>query len=522
MIVHTHLSIILHIMIPRPIPSIKHVSTSGNKHLITDRNNRLWVLGKNKHWRLGVSESGLRDQRERVSPETDLLQPRRIPIQLEPTETINKFYVCERLVAIHTSHKRLFVSRIVSPSVLGERIADLDETSAVYLYPAAPTAPITSYYEPEESWSNQFESIHHSHAELGSMPDLTDLLEDTSDSSDVRFRVPESNEPIPECVSMPEVLPSEDVSEPIDTTSFGFDREAAALEAIDHDFGLGKHFYDEAKMLECISSRLGDSLAKQAGFIEPLVDIDEVMCANEVVFFRKGSSIHIYSWRLTPKIAMANNAGLALVPIQHAKSITYYQIILPFTPDVVEYQGNHIYMKAGPLHHVLTAYKTSISPSSIISWLYFPFENLKVEAIHISTVRGLLYVHEGSSVYQYMHLFKGLRPIMLNRTHILVTRVCNGGIMTPFCLRDDGALISHTGELTYSPPDPWLKHTVGVSVISEAHHAILVEVPIPEGLPMAGDASHRFKLRGDTLLINVCVLTPCYKVSISSIMMRRE
>ena len=465
----------------QPNLTIKQIFTSGSAHLIVDSNNKLWVMGSNKHWRLGVQ------------PELNLSKPRSLGIWLEEGETVNKFHVNQRLTAIYTSAKRLLIAHVVAPSVSGKQIAGLDETKGKYLYPAVvPVAPSL------DSWpipSNPPPIVPYARTASGDLPDLSDLFESASVSLPPAQDVPKESD----CI----------ITESEETGGFGIDRDANALEAVGHDFGLANHFYGFSNLFNAVGDLFGAELSMSAGFIEPLTDIDEVVFAAESIFFRRGPNMFVYNWRLTAKALMFSNGGLAFTPHQHAKTITYYQIILPFKPNMIEFRDNYIYMRCELaqdqdqpkrfMHHVLTTFRRVAMPLMTVCWMYFPFEDLDRDQLYVSTKTTMIYAKQGSTVWQLMHLFKELRPIIQDSPRTTVLRREDNKSSYPICLRADGALLEYLNGRVYCQFDPWLEHVIYTPLFKDHPYIVVVDVSSSE----QEHEQDRFKVKGDVLLVNV-------------------
>lgn len=476
-------------MAPRPVPTIKQVCSSGNCHLLVDSNNSLWVMGSNKHWRLGVQ------------PESTIAKPRSLGIRLDAGECVSKFHVNQRLTAIYTSGKRLFIAHLVSPVSLSARVSGIDVSNGTYLYPAIDTFTSTELNWPTPPMTEPI--APYVRTKQTDLPDLSDLFGDldpkpvskpvakpAAKGKQAAKSVPKQSSPP---VSSPVSVLGQPVSapEPDNTCDFGTD-PLALCESSSHDFGLGKHLDSLPDMLCGIGDLIGAVFAKKAGFNEPLTAIDEVTMVAESVFFRKGSSVFVYNWRLTPKIIMAGNGGLAFSPCQHTRAFTYYQILMPFIPDTIEFRENNVYMRLGSMHHVLTSFRRAAIPWLIVSWLYFPFEKLDPDSIYISTKMGQLYVKTDMSVLLYIHLFKSLRLVIQDRKPFMITRT-DYKAASPCCLRADGALLEYVSKKVFCQPDPWLKNTITISCSLEPPFIVLVDVK----------GAERFRVKGDTLLINV-------------------
>ena len=470
-------------MAPRPIPTIKQVCSSGNAHLLVDSNNSLWVMGVNKHWRLGVQ------------PEAVIPKPRSLGIRLGAGEAVAKFHVNQRLTAIYTTAKRLFVAHIVSCS--SSRVCGIDVTNGTYLYPST-----GSHTESELNWpaiSQTIPAVPHIRTKQSDLPDLSDLFGIVGPVAKAPVKAKakpkgSASKKAPVSARMPNT-----------TCDFGTDPQAA-LQANGHDFGLGMGFDNFSDVLASIGDLVSTVFSKAAGFIEPLTDIDEVTFAAESVFFRKGASTFVYNWRLTPRDVMNSNGGLAFSPNQHAKAgldrpygssstLTYYQIHLPFAPDVLEFRENYVYARVGHMHHVLTSFRHAVSPKLTVSWMYFLFEQLSADSIHISTKGNHLFVKTPTEILQYVHLFKSLKPIIQNSSCPSMITRGDFKAASPFCLRKDGAFLEYISKRVFCQPDPWLKHTVTISCSLEAPYIVMVDVDVK--------GAERFRIKGDTLLINV-------------------
>ena len=278
---------------------------------------------------------------------------------------------------------------------------------------------------------------------------------------------------------------------------FGIDH-GAALEADGHDFGLCNrltgsldHYYDNDSLRKDINRKLSVVLAETISFAPPLLEVDEIVCVDKTVFFRRGDLHYVYSWMLRPKTAMFAAAGLALTPTQHHQVLTYYQICWPFTPEVVQYRNNFVYGRTGSTHHVLTS--SSEKPFKPIAWIYFPFCNLDPSEIHVSLVNNRLYVHQGNTVYEYLRLVQGLRPIIMDRP-ITMVYADSRKLVVPWCLGPDGCLTSRHFRLTVCQSDPWLEHIVTLCLNSRIKLSmIIVNVESPK----------QYRVCGNSLLINV-------------------
>lgn len=445
----------------RPTITIKQVCTDSGAYLLADSNNKLWIMGHNKYWRLGIQ------------PDIDLSRPFSLGIWLEPGEAITKFSVNQRLTVIYTSAKRLFIANTVLPSAQEKRVPGIDEIKGKYLYPLA--ASSNTYLD---DWPARIEPIPivpYARTEAKELPDLSDLFKDVKGG-------PAAPAPSPSQPAAPTT---------VDIGDFGVD-PLAIQEADAHDFGLGKHFYDYPNMFNAIGDLLGTELSTKAGFIEPLLDIVEVTCAAESVFFRRGPNHYVYNWRLIPRLTMFGNGGLSFIPHQHAKVLTYYQICLPFDPEIVLYLDKYVYMKHDSRHSILTSFRRVTQPWTTVSWLYFQFDDLDLNQLYVSNKTGVVYVKQGESIMQYMHLLKGFRPIIQGCIGArIVTRPDNKSSY-PICLRADGGLIEHVNKRLYCQTDPWLEYTIHVSLFKDAF-VVIVDV----------DDAERYRVLGEVLLFNV-------------------
>lgn len=275
---------------------------------------------------------------------------------------------------------------------------------------------------------------------------------------------------------------------------FGIDH-GTALEADGHDFGLCNqsattlsHYYSNNILQKNITNRLSAVLADTSSFAPPLLEVDEIACADETVFFRRGDLHYVYSWILRPETAMFATTGLALTPTQHHRVLTYYQICWPFTPEVIQYCDNFVYARTGMTHHVLTAFIDKVPKP--LTWIYFPFCNLDPSEIHVSLINSRLYVHQGSTVYEYLRLVQGLRPIIMDRP-VTMVYADSRKLVQPYCLGPDGSLTTPLSSTHICQPDPWLRHIVTFRLNTNAN-LILVNADSPE----------LYRVCGDSVLIN--------------------
>lgn len=284
----------------------------------------------------------------------------------------------------------------------------------------------------------------------------------------------------------------------LESEHFGTDL-GAALEADGHDFGLinrsigsFEHYYNNKKLSSHISDRMSTVLADTVSFIPPLLEVDEITCTDETVFFRRGDTHYVYNWYMKPSDTMMWSSGLSLSPTQHHRVLTYYQINWPFIPEVIQYCDNFVYARTGITHHVLTSLSENQTTSRLI-WVYFPLRDLDPKEISVSLDPAAVYVHQGDTIYEYLQIVQGLRPIISDRNCFMFHSCHNQGAY-PYCLGTDGSLMDYVSKITESPPDLWLEHTVNVRINTiSGLRIVVVDV----------DSPVKHKVCGSTLLINV-------------------
>ena len=475
--------------------SIKQILPCNGAWLLVGTDNQLYVMGDNSSGRLGVTA------------DSTITQPVPIGIQLEEGEIITKFYSCKLLTAIYTSHKRLFIARVVKPSAsmirslqgfdegygtyfYGESVVEADNLEPDYWPEQEPSAFTTSYARQTTGPAIEEHIDTYGPAPInrdnGPTPDLSgsdsnesDSNEsDSDDSLDLNLSIDRSR---PAPTSTPST-PHTDVR-----AYLGLE-DTAVHEVVGHDFGLGKYYYNNQKAMNAIVNRLGTAFADRPGFAPPLLGIESITFAHETIYFQRGDLHYVYNWRLTPGVALLENFSIGLSPVQHERILTYYQIHWPFTFDKVSYCDNFVYGFSGQTHHVITSFKYGVLPSSIIAWMYFQLDNFTIDSIRVSTRAGSMYVHHGFTLYEYLHMVKGLRPIMANRPSIFLLDSYNQRDIYPFCLKPDGALIDYiapSGDCIYCEPHPWLEHIVSIRGMGSAS-IVVVDTNSPQTHAVSG------------------------------------
>lgn len=470
---------------PKPF---KQIMPCNGAWLFVDTDGMLYVMGDNNSGRLGVTA------------DSNITQPVSIGIQLEEDEVVIKFHSCKLLTAIYTSLKRLFIARVVKPSAsmirslegfdegydegygtyfYDELTVPAEDTDADYWPVQEPMAFTTSYARQEVHTTE--DTVLEPVAPIDTDTELAldhSYISDHSEGSDSESSIFSVDMPR----AVPTNLPHTDVC-----TYLGI-RDTAAHEVIGHDFGLGKHYYNNRKAMMAIMNRLGTVFADRPGFAPPLLGIDSITFAYETIYFQRDNLHYVYNWRLTPGVAMLENFSISISPIQHESIITYYQIHWPFTFDTVSYRDNFVYGCNSSTHHIITSFKYGALPSSIIAWMYFQLDDLVIDSIRISIRAGSVYVHHGQTLYEYLHMVKGLRPIMANRPHIFLLDSYNKRDIYPFCLRPDGALVDYiapSGVCIYCDSHPWLKHTVNIRGMGSVS-TVIVDVDSPQTHAVSG------------------------------------
>lgn len=106
---------------------IRDSATCRGTLVLVATDNTVWIMGRNNKQCLGVDTTEF------------MTKPSMTDIKLEPNETINRFYRKGRLVAIYTSSKKLYISRVLLPSLSSSRYMDDDEG----VYPSPDTPELT-------------------------------------------------------------------------------------------------------------------------------------------------------------------------------------------------------------------------------------------------------------------------------------------------------------------------------------------------------------------------------------------
>lgn len=528
--------------------SIKSIHNHLDISLIVAEDNSVWVLGCNRGKRLGVNS---------YCSET----PAKTEIKLEAEETVSLFYQRGRLVVIHTSLGRLFISRVLKPSIEPVRHTEMkdedgnypsmhsdseseSETEAItesdlgiYNWPT-PTQPTfaMAYTDRTDTQATDTQATDtratdtqatdtratdsqatESRSQIIDEQQLRSIIT----ASSARFRLVSStldsvDEASTDDVDEASTDDVDDISEIDDvegdaSASDDDSNESASDESSDedeprypefcrtdsdcdlhHDFGLGDghsdiEFYSNARNFYSVH------FASTPGFIEPIEGVDEVTCVAGTVFFRIADRLYVHNWKLTAGSAMWQNLGMAVSPTQHANVLTYYQIHLPFIPDLIQYCRDFVYMKSGPLHHVLTSHNYPVHGDTALYWYYFKMENITHTSIYVDAYFDL-YVLGTDGLYTYYHISKTLEPLIKTNRSIYVVQDPESRAVKYYFRAANGDLVSRSRRVRSDSNDQ-LEYLV--SPIRFVGEAILIDSNIPE----------RYAVRGRTLCINIKGIT---------------
>ena len=427
-------------------------------------------MGGNSHGRLGAST-------------TNDSRPARTEIRLEADELVLQFYQWDRLTAIYTNHKRLFLSRIIYDSACKENlIAESDGT-----YTAATRPPDQTLSWPE-SLSASFSMAYTPHTPI---PEHTPIP--TAD------RASESIPPSPTYIPWPAVEPS-------DLLAYKTPHEPL------HDFGSNKG-HNNSKFQSICSSFCSVHFASEPSFAPPLLDINDATFIGSTIFFRQGSNHYVYDWRLTAGAALWNNLGIALTPTQHQQTglerpfgsssigldrpygsssiLTYYQLHLPFTPDTFKYCSNFAYMKSGLTHHVLTS-DIREDANHPLSWRYFEMPNLEPQHIHIDNPYPELLILHNNILFKHQAITNSFKPVIDLGTKIytLYRSIHDQGFA---CVSKRGYVVEYPGATHCLAND--LTHSI-----------VNASVSIPDDAGMLiidHDSADTYMVRADAMFINI-------------------
>ena len=95
--------------------SIKETRVHKDVIVLVDEHNYVWVYGPNAKMRLGVAAN------------ESMISPVRTSIQFKRGETIRQIYSTPDQLFIHTSRERLFISKVIKPSIVGDHDGITDE-----------------------------------------------------------------------------------------------------------------------------------------------------------------------------------------------------------------------------------------------------------------------------------------------------------------------------------------------------------------------------------------------------------
>lgn len=574
--------------------TIKAIHAHDDDFLFVANDDRVWIMGCNRRKRLGVDT------------EARMQSPARTEIQLGPDETIKQFYQREHLVVVYTSCKRLFISRVLKPSLsadlqtstCAEIIRDSEglypfasenhetplctedpdvampyqpvDADKIFSWPGAQDTVATpecrlsetsdeesdDSQEPNSDWDSDLDSDSPSPTSInadqyqsaqsfiryydiwkiigGPAPVFFNDVRAVAESTDhdaylliIIFLV-HSVRGLRVTRAFAEGLEGavrEDLAQHADhpyrslldsVRAMGWDRptvdedadvdsdpdsntekrneyapslaesRASLLESPPgpdwsaHDFGFGPECVKNNRNFIYASSGLRSvHFASKPGFTEALTDIDEITCAVNMIFFRRGDKHYVYNWRLFAAFAMLNNAGIALSPTQHRSSsgepiLTYYQLHLPSTPDLVQYRSNYVYMHSGPMHHVFTSFPHDVDNGMGILWRYFELDNITADDIYVYNI-GDMFVHQGTALYQYFHITKSLQPITVSTTQAPISMLRReDGSIRPFCISVEGDYIHCSGIGIICGANDLAKHMIWVHQFGPTHSYIVI------------------------------------------------
>lgn len=483
------------------VQGIKRIFASGDAFLFVDTNDHLWVAGKNKHHSLGVSA------------DSPIVEPLSIGISLEKGEEVVRFYKFKRLAAIYTSLRRLFISRVVKPSVFGLSIEGNEEEDGVYYddlldsngsdltpdyWPQQPNIAFTSAYVSSLVTPNtvlteptvpELEPLELSQQASfsSSVPDSDSESEDDEEENGCEDGEREDEVPC----HRPAISNQ-------DRRNFMGAGDEEFSDGANHTFGLpasdSSVYYDNCVLAYKTGNKLSVVLANTASFAPPILNVDEVAFASEAVFFRRGSTHCVYSWSITPNKIMYQGLSLASKPIQHESVLTYYQLRLPFKPDAIKYHKNFVYARSGNVHHILSSLLAKSPMPGLITWIYFEMGDIGPDNVFVSAYNATVLVQKGNTVLEYSHAVDDLRPIIQDRKNWVY---CATDSREPYamCLGPDGSLIDCYIGLAICGPDPWLEHVHG------DNNKLPHEKPVIVAVKCNDPRAH--KICGDALLINI-------------------
>lgn len=277
------------------------------------------------------------------------------------------------------------------------------------------------------------------------------------------------------------------------------------------NFGLGSASASNEEFRRHASRLRSVHYASRPGFNEPLLDIDELTCVCGTIFFRRGTNHYIYDWRLTTDSAIWKTA-LALSPIQHDHTLTYYQIHWPCILDSVEYSYDLVYARSCSMNHVLTASTTHMDDSPLIHWYYFQCENITASDILIAENHDILYVYHSKALYEYLHITKTLEQIVAPNDRAFLIREVGprGALICGVPKMSDRLFFYDNNYEIKAPMGDLVKYILGI------HHTLTSDLDLIVLLRIESDTHalyhKRFIVRGDAICLNLSTMTECIRI----------
>lgn len=387
---------------------IKGTNISCETILITDVVNRLWLIGLNRKGNLGFGQAG-----------AAILAPIYTGITLNEDETVAKFYACRRLLAIYTSHKRLFVSRC--QPVSGSSTHTTADRSTIIPEPdTEPVSPDEDITDFESFFAQVQGSDGEANTELGSFLDQMQAFEEAET---------EASDPMSESISEPSV-------ESVDNSTDGMfepsgngtvrpvvNGVAGPMISINE---IGDYLWrmmggnqgavdlDQTQtqeqewvganaFLRTSSHNQPMPKVEEEGIDLFLENVDRVTMVRETIFFEINGKINVIGFSLRTKDLLLKTLGLAMIPVTSG-SYTYFELKFPFAYDCCVFAERYVYLRAGYFNHILTE-----TGSLGVTWMYFHFDSMIIpEQIELISSDSSFYLTGAADncIHKYNHALK--------------------------------------------------------------------------------------------------------------------
>lgn len=433
----------------------------------------------------------------------------RTEIRLEPGETVTELHSYSKLVMIHTSQKRLFISKVLKPSMCGEN-AEKDSDG---VYPALRkkenkqlvTDAGTTLAWPEPA-PRSF-AVPYSLPVLVTEPevvqlDITKETDNTAETDDAEADDFEGADDIEEADDAEEVDDSEELDDDSDSEDYSestykqrvADGTIIVPDLSTHNFGV-RSMLEDSSVLENAIHYSSVHYVTETGFNRPILNVDHVIHYEGLILFNCGTEHYFYYWDFTAKKAMWSVAGLVCTPTQH-DHMTYYQLCLPFATDEFVYKRNFLYLRSGSYTHVIVPCFKYLT--YMIRWSYFQLDETTADSIYLDEEYNVIVI-QSDHTYMYYRLINKLELIIKPGTKVrIVLTVRDNFDELIFVPADSSTVYRNMGYTRYEDMANLFDRIVRIAYFSNGKNYVIIDADPTQTTEVA-----RAFIRGKSICINV-------------------